>query len=245
MNTISIRYDVIANVLCPICRTINPYSKNFISSSTQNKECVACTDTDKKFVWLPTCCHFDVCCDCIEQIIIKDESDDEENEENESDIEAEFIEDDEENEEDEEENSDNNENDNSDESDDNEEATDEDEIDEADGGEYDEIINISYLFEEKNSAESETEAEAEEIINISHLFEANEEAEEAEEAEEEIINISHLFEENEKAIEENCKPNSTIAQRAIQILDKLFGKFGYYKKNSDKSELSSDQIDNL
>jgi len=244
MNTISIRYDVIANVLCPICRTINPYSKNFISSSTQNKECVACTDTDKKFVWLPTCCHFDVCCDCIEQIIIKDESDDEE--ENESDIEAEFIEDDEENEEDEEENSDNNENDNSDESDDNEEATDEDEMDEADGGEYDEIINISYLFEEKNSAESETEAEAEEIINISHLFEENEEAEEAEEAEEEeIINISHLFEENEKAIEENCKPNSTIAQRAIQILDKLFGKFGYYKKNSDKSELSSDQIDNL
>ncbi len=50
MNFISIKYDIVANVLCPVCRTINHYSNNFIYSSTQNKECIACTEIDKNFV---------------------------------------------------------------------------------------------------------------------------------------------------------------------------------------------------
>ena len=71
MNSFTIKYDLIANILCPICRTINPHSNQFISSNTHAKECIICKESDKKFVWFPTCYHFDVCSDCVKNIYIE------------------------------------------------------------------------------------------------------------------------------------------------------------------------------
>ena len=53
---------------CPVCRTDNEYSDEHISSSVQEIKCCICTDSEKKFVFLPKCRHFSTCTDCAEQI---------------------------------------------------------------------------------------------------------------------------------------------------------------------------------